>query len=179
MGIDGVFSDHVDRMVDALAGGDRAARRRPTGSRCRRGARPGRRRGRRSCPRRWGRSSGCRVELARLSPITKHVVLGDRALGTQPDSEDRRGRDAVGEVGLLERLAVDVDVAVATRDGLARQADDPLDEVLDRRRVPHAVGALEHDDVAAVDVVELVAELVDEDPVADRASVGSIDPDGM
>ena len=72
----------------------------------------------------------------------------------------------VGEVGLVERAVVHVDDAVARLDDVARQADHPLDEVLD------AVGAdvlrveLEHDDVAAVDVVEVVAELVDQHPVA-------------
>ena len=68
---------------------------------------------------------------------------------------------------------------VALRDRLARQRDDPLHEVVDPGVVPLLVRrGREHDDVAAVHVVEVVAQLVDEDPVP-IISVGSIDSDGM
>ena len=84
---------------------------------------------------------------------------------------DLRGRQVVGhcsrrQIGLVERTPVDVHLAVLRRDRLAGEADDPLDQVLDR------VGRLvlrpfEHDDVASVDVVNLVRELVDQHAVTD------------
>ena len=43
----------------------------------------------------------------------------------------------------------------------------------------HDVRALEHHDLAAVDVADAVDELVDQHPVAGRCSVFSIEPDGM
>ena len=73
-----------------------------------------------------------------------------------------------GRYGSFERLAVDQDVAVLLADRLAGQADHPLDEILDRRVDRFAVGALrrrEHDDVAAVHLVQVVRELVDDDAV--------------
>src|SRR3954447_18133027 len=97
----------------------------------------------------------------------EHVVLRDLELGDAP--ADRLGGRALRQVRLLEPLAVDEDVVVAQGDGLAGQADDPLDQVLDRPAVLGRGGLprrlLEHDDVAALDVVELVAEAVDDDPV--------------
>ena len=56
--------------------------------------------------------------------------------------------------------------ACARGDGLARQCDDTLDEVVDLGGPPPRVRAgLEHHDVAAVHVVQVVAHLVDEDAV--------------
>lgn len=74
--------------------------------------------------------------------------------------------DPLVEVGLVEGLAVDQHLPVLALDRVTGQANDPLDEVLDLA-VGLALGALEHDDVARVHVVEAVAELVDEHPVAD------------
>ena len=65
------------------------------------------------------------------------------------------------------------------RDGLARQPDDALDQV--RHGRPRAVLVRrggEHDDVAAVDAVEVVAELVHHDPVADLAGSAPSSPTG-
>ena len=56
---------------------------------------------------------------------------------------------------------------------------DPLDEVLDAVGTDVLLVELEHDDVAAVHVVEVVADLVDQHPVALLDSVGSIEADGM
>ena len=50
-------------------------------------------------------------------------------------------------VGLVERLAVDIDLLGPQFDRFARQADHPLDEIAVR-----FVGILEDDDVAAADV---------------------------
>ena len=81
------------------------------------------------------------------------------------------GRGALGQVGLHEPAAVDVDLVDAPHraggDRVAGQADDPLHEVVDA--VPARFGrGVEDDDVASVHVVEVVAELVDQDPVADH-----------
>ena len=48
----------------------------------------------------------------------------------------------VGQVGLVERLAVDEDVAVLRADRLPGQSDHALDEVLDGRVDRLAVGPL-------------------------------------
>ena len=59
-------------------------------------------------------------------------------------------------------------VALAERDGLAREPDDPLDQVGHGR--PAAVlvrRPAEDDDVAPVDAVEVVAQLVHQNAVAD------------
>ena len=95
-------------------------------------------------------------------PHHEDVVLGHGL------AVDRRlvGRDAVGEVRLLQALAVDVDDPVAGLDHVPGEPDDPLDEVLDAVGPDLLLGQLEHHDVAPVDVVEVVAELVDEHPVA-------------
>ena len=53
-------------------------------------------------------------------------------------------------------------------DGLARKRDHALDQVVDPGTLPVAVRfGFEDHDVAAVDVVEVVAQLVDEHAVAD------------
>src|SRR6185312_850312 len=57
--------------------------------------------------------------------------------------------------------------ATRERDGLTGQPDHPLDEVGDRRPRAVLVGwRREHDDVAPVDTVQVVAQLVHDDPVA-------------
>ncbi len=68
-------------------------------------------------------------EFDRLSPITQYESAGTLSLA-KLGALDR----VLGEVGLLQHLAVDVDVAVgAALDRLARQPDDALDEILHRR----------------------------------------------
>ena len=52
---------------------------------------------------------------------------------------------------------------IAVLDGLARQGDDPLDQVA---LLGVALDALQHHDVATARVVEAIAELVDQHPVA-------------
>ena len=79
------------------------------------------------------------------------------------------GDGALREVALVEEPVVDADaVGLALRERLARQRDHPLHQVVDAGAVPLLVGlGREHDDVAPVQVVQVVAQLVDEDAVAD------------
>src|SRR5262249_19954960 len=71
------------------------------------------------------------------------------------------------QVRLVDLLAVDLDMAfLVRRDPVAREADDALDEVLDATGL-RLGWRLEHDDVAAMDGVQVVAELVDEHAVTD------------
>ncbi len=63
---------------------------------------------------------------------------------------------AVDLVRLLQRLSVDVDLAVADLDGLPRKPDHPLDVVLLR-----LLGKFEHDDVAALHVAHRQQRLLD------------------
>ena len=92
---------------------------------------------------------------------TGHVVLRVLVVGQRTGIARRPRR----EPRLGQQLPVDVDVAVLGRDRLSRQTDDPLDQI---REVLHLEGrALEHDDVTPVDAVEVVAQLVDHDPVPD------------
>ena len=125
-------------------------------------------------------------ELVRLSPITntlpagtlqppsglpvgrvahEHLLAG--GVGDVGQLGRHRGDGALGQVALVEQLAVDADaVGLALGDGLAGQRDDALHQVVDAGAVPLPVGlGREHDDVAAVQVVQVVAELVDQDPV--------------
>src|SRR5256886_10181906 len=60
----------------------------------------------------------------------------------------------LGQVGLAQHLPVDVDHAVGDVDALARQRDDPLDEI-----AAGFIRGLEYDDVAALRRVELVGNL--------------------
>ena len=63
------------------------------------------------------------------------------------------------DVGLVQRLFVDVDGAVANFHDIAGHADDALDVGLRRiQRIP------EHDDVLAADLLDSIDELVDENP---------------
>ena len=108
------------------------------------------------------------AEFDRLSPSTYtwpsgtvcRSIVGVLAVG------GIAGLGASAQVRLVERLVVDVDDAVAGLDDIAGQADHALDEVLDAVGADLARVELEHDDVAAVDVVEVVAELVHQHPVA-------------
>lgn len=63
------------------------------------------------------------------------------------------------QIGLFDRLLVDVHDSVADLDEIARTADHPLD-VGDGR----IARIEENDDIAALDVAETVDELVDEEP---------------
>ena len=108
-------------------------------------------------------------ESLRLSPIMKYSPAGSAPAGRPAAWTIRRGKvvtswSTFGSHGSAKGLAVDVDLAVPAGDGLTGQADDPLDQVLDAGR--GVVGRLlEDDDVAPVDAVQVVAELVDQDPV--------------
>ena len=67
-------------------------------------------------------------------------------------------------VRLVELPAVDVDLLVADQDRFAGKSDHALHVVLDVARVLPG-RRVEHDDVAAVHVVQVVAQLVDEHTV--------------
>ena len=111
-----------------------------------------------------------------VGPVVAHdeVVVGGNPVGAgQVGAVARRAGDGDPlfggrEPALVEALPVDVDVATREGDDIAREPDDPLDEVV--HLGPAAVlgrRAREDHDVAAVDPVEVVAQLVDEDAVAD------------
>jgi hypothetical protein len=104
------------------------------------------------------RRNGC-LKVVAVVPHDEHLVVPHDG-----GCERARFRPLL-DIGLVQRVAVDQHLAVAHLDGLAGQGDDPLDEILDA--VVGLVGRpLEHHHVAPVHVVQLVAELVDEDPVA-------------
>jgi hypothetical protein len=65
---------------------------------------------------------------------------------------------------LGELTAVDIDLPVVGGDGLPRQSDHPLDEVRDPGRGVVG-GLLEDHDVTTVGAMEVVAQLVDQEPV--------------
>ena len=69
------------------------------------------------------------------------------------------------DVRLDEKLVIDDDVTVEEGDGFARKGNDALDEVVDVPRC--CIWLLEDDDVAAINVADPVAQLVDEDAVVD------------
>ena len=101
----------------------------------------------------------------------EHAVgHGDRAVAVGVDDVLRRVGALLVDVGLVEPLAVDEHRAVLEDQRVAGQADDPLDQVLDLG-VGLAGRPLEDDDVAAVDVVELVRQLVDQHPITDVEGV--------
>ena len=106
----------------------------------------------------------------RRSPLRRVVrelpVVADHEVGVRRHVHrtERRRLHAGVEVGLREELAVDVDVPVATLDGLPRHPDDPLDEVVHARDVG-ARRCAEHHDVAACRIAQVVGELVDQHPV--------------
>ena len=165
MGLDGVFSDYPDRMMDAYRttlGLPGPVVRLTRQSQCQS------RLGQMTTNARPSRSSyeiGPRSRLSfdppRLSPITNTCSSGTVSFGLVAAA--RVGRDHGGvEVRLDELAAVDVQHAVAVLDGLAGQADDPLDEVA----LAGALDGLQHHHVATVGVVQAIAELVDQHPVA-------------
>ena len=101
-------------------------------------------------------SPGCRPSRTR-GPRGHFRSAGSRSVGVPS-----------AQVGLVEALAVDVDLAVVALDRLARRGRSTR---LMRSLISRPAGSprrpLEHDEVAPVHVVELVAQLVDEDPVVD------------
>src|SRR5471032_175184 len=131
---------------------------------------------------------------ARIRRVVAMVALDPEPAGRYDDVERQRPVVAARvQVVLLERRAVhgDLALAVTADDMVARNADDPLDEVLlaGRRKAEVAadlaelaqyrvvrlrdaafrrprVDAAEHDDLAALDVPHLVGQPVDNDPVA-------------
>ena len=111
-------------------------------------------------------------ESDRLSPMTKYSPGRDLLC------RDPGGDGAGHEPGLLERLAVDHDLAPGRRDRVTGQADDALDQVLHIGPGVLARGRGEDHDVAPVHGVEVVADLSTRirSPIM---SVGSIDAEGM
>ena len=82
-----------------------------------------------------------------------------------------------GDVGLADELIVDVDGAVLDADGVAGESDDALDVALGV-----VAGVEEDDDVAAVDGLEGVGELVDEEAILILQAgehAGAFDADGL
>ena len=68
--------------------------------------------------------------------------------------------EAVGDVGLTDGVVVHVDVAVVDADGVAGEADDALDVAFGV-----VAGIEEDDDVAALDGLEAIGKLVDEEAI--------------
>ena len=83
------------------------------------------------------------------------VVRGDDALGL-----GALVAEAVGDVGFADGDVVDVDVAVVDAEGVAGEGDDTLDVALGV-----VAGVEEDDDVATVDGLEAVGELINEEAV--------------
>jgi hypothetical protein len=84
---------------------------------------------------------------------------------------------AVGDVGLAEGVLVDIDRSVVDAEGVARESDDALDVALGV-----VAGVEEDDDVAAVDGLETVGELVDEEAILileAREHAGTFHADGL
>ena len=85
--------------------------------------------------------------------------------------------ETVGDVGLADGAVVDVDAAVVDAEGVAGEGDDALDVALGV-----VAGVEEDDDVAAVDGLEAVGELVDEEAVLILEAgehAGAFDADGL
>src|SRR5688500_99790 len=101
--------------------------------------------------------------VAGLSTVVAHheVLVGpERPLRTV-----EAGRAPV-HVGLLERRPVHAQEAAPLRDGVAREADEPLDErAAGAAALDGLLRRLEDDDVAALGVAEAVDEAVGEDAV--------------
>ncbi len=104
--------------------------------------------------------------------VRRHHTAG-RTIGWGPTASRHRKRAggevadrSFGQVRLAEHLAVDGDPPVGALHHISWKADDTLDKVFDLGRAL-ALRRFEHDDVTAVDVVEPVAQLVDEHAVVD------------
>ena len=102
------------------------------------------------------------LEFSRLSPMHQHLALGH---GQRLVDAERRG--ALGQVRLLEQTTVDVE---PRRPGSTSSSPgSPMTRLirsLGSSGPPgQVVGTCEHDDVATVEVVRVVAELVDQHPV--------------
>ena len=138
------------------------------------------------------------AEATRWSPITHSLPGGTSTSKRTVDGAGRPGRGRRSSSGTP--LTVIRPAASQHATG-RRRPDDALDEVLladaargrrrpapcARRRVSPSpastlgrttVGAVEHDDVAAVDVVELVGQLVDQRPGRRRAGCSPSSPTG-
>ena len=98
----------------------------------------------------------------RLTVVAEHEVR----VRWHVHGRERLRLHAHGQVRLRELPSVDVDVAVVAFDRVVREPHDALDQILDVRGGGSG-RRLEHHDVAAVRVAEVVAELVDEHAVAD------------
>ena len=116
----------------------------------------------------WYDATGCAAcRLAAMLGTGRAYAGGVRLRrGRRRDAGKVRGRP-LREVGLLQRMTVDEHAALAIAGhGLTREADHALDEVLDVTAL-RTRWRVEHDDVTAVHIVDLVAQLVDEDTIAD------------
>ena len=96
-------------------------------------------------------------------------VAGDGAVVAHDEvlvgGDDHLGLGAVvgeaqGDVGLREGLSVDEDAAMVDAELIARGGDDALDVAL-----AVVVGIEEDDDVAAMDIADMIGELVDEEAI--------------
>src|SRR3954451_18858258 len=103
--------------------------------------------------------------VQRTAPVVAHhedvLRFDDNGRLTRPAVVGRH--DLRVEVRLLDQGAIHEQLARAVLDGFAWQAHDALDEVSFLRV---GLDALQHDDVATARVVQAVAQLVDEHPVA-------------
>ena len=144
----------------------------------------------------WSRES---AESSRLSPMTHSRPCGTTMLNRTCDGAEPGYRYDCSVSGTP--LTVSPALRVAARHPVAGNPDDPLDEDVsgapeaehagkavsellediaghrDRARIPGAV-AIEDHDVAAVNVADVIHDLVDQNPVIDLR-VFSIDPDGI
>src|ERR1700736_5612838 len=75
---------------------------------------------------------GDRAEEATVPGVAPVVAHDPQLAGLDPDRRKRAGQHAWRQVRLVEVLTVDIDVPAAPFDHLAREADDPLDEVRPR-----------------------------------------------
>jgi hypothetical protein len=94
-----------------------------------------------------------RFEEGRVPRVQAVVTEDPIGIGRDRLEREISGDDTVGQVGLLQRLAVDDDLPVDSFDLLVREADDPLDEHL-HVGSGRAGRGVEDDDVAAPEVPE-------------------------
>lgn len=110
--------------------------------------------------------------IHRLRPIVaenEHLLVGNEhrghvGLATAGDQVGLR-YIALGKVGLFENLPVDVDDAGLDRNRLAREGDDPFDEVVVLDAATIRRDTVEDNHVTTTDVTDLVGQLVDEHTV--------------
>ncbi len=119
-----------------------------------------------------GPKSRLSLEMLRWSPMTQKSPVGMVHVGL-----GALVAEAVGDVGFAEGVVVDVDGAVVDAEVVAGEGDDALDVALGV-----VAGVEEDDDVAAVDGLEAIGELVDEEAVLilqAREHAGAFDADRL